>query len=36
VKIENIYRDILQTPVQNKDWETKLIELKRLTQNIIF
>lgn len=34
--IENMYRDILQTPVQNKDWETKLTELKRLTQNIIF
>ena len=36
LEIEKIYRDILETPVQNKDWETKLIELKRLTQNIIF
>jgi hypothetical protein len=35
-KIENMYMDILQTPAQNKDWETKLTELKRLTQNIIF
>ena len=31
-----IYSDILKTPGLNKEWESKLNELKRLTQNIIF